>query len=105
MAKIGDQVVFYTHEASDKAHRAVDELAFVVGVVNDSTVDVVVTGPNGPWRWERVSKFDLKVEPTAGPRPVGLSYWRTAGEPPPDFVKVFEPPPKKLPEPVEGAKP
>lgn len=82
---IGDKVIFYTHEASDADHRTIDQLAFVVGIVDDLTIDVVIFPPGGPVRFERVSAFD----PEAPLDAVGLNYWRPVGEDPPDFSGYF----------------
>lgn len=85
--KIGDEVTYYTHEMSDDAHRVFDQLAWVVGIVDDKTIDVVSTGTKGPWVWLRASLFDPD-NPALVP---GLSYWRPLGSDPPDFAKAFVP--------------
>lgn len=84
--QIGDQVIFYTHEASDDTHSAIDKLAFVTSVIDENIIDVVVFPPGGPVTFERVSLWDPNWnERTQGPRPVGLNYWRPVGQEPPDF--------------------
>ena len=77
--ELGEQVVFFTHESSDLTSRAIDELAFCTGVVDDHTIDVVIFPPGGPVRFARVSDFgrlDL---------PPGSSYFRAKGSDAPDF--------------------
>lgn len=83
MPNIGDKVTYYTHEASDNNHYSVDRLAFVVGVVDDNTVDLVVFPPGGPVFFERVSQYD----PDMPVDQAGLNYWRPDGEAAPDFAE------------------
>lgn len=82
--ELGDRVVFYAHEMSDLASRTIDQLAFVVGIVDDHTLDVVIFPPGGPITFARVGDFgDLT-------KPVGSSYWRAKGSEPPDFKQYEE---------------
>ncbi len=77
--ELGEQVVFFTHESSDLTSRSIDELAFCTGVVDDHTIDVVIFPPGGPVRFARVGDFGRLDAP------VGSSYFRAKGSPPPDF--------------------
>lgn len=77
--EIGDPVVCYTHEVSDNASRTVDQLAFITGIVDDHTVDVVIFPPGGPVTFSRVSAFGDVTRPSGG------FYFRAKGEAPPDF--------------------
>lgn len=82
---LGDRVVYYTHVASEDDHSVKDQLAFVLGVVDDATLDVMVVPPGGPIRFERISQFDAD-NPYNTP---GGSYWREVGSEPPDFAEPF----------------
>lgn len=82
--ELGDRIIVYTHEASDIEHKAVDYLAFVVGIVDDVTVDVIIFPPGGPLRFERVSLYDPE-NPYNVP---GDTYWRPVGEEPPTFEEL-----------------
>jgi hypothetical protein len=98
MPKPGDQVIYYTHDASDSVHSANDSLAWVIRVVDDHTVDVlyvpdvVATAVPRPVQLMavRVSEW-AEWDDTKGPRPIGLSYWRAAGSEPPDMTPNLAP--------------
>lgn len=79
--EIGDRVIYYTHEASDTAHTTVDQLAFVLGIIDDHTLDLVVFPAGGPVIFTRAVDF----QPDGHNDVVGLSYWRAIGDDPPDF--------------------
>lgn len=83
--ELGDRVVYYTHEASDQTHRTVDQLAFITGIVDDETIDVVAFPPGGPMAFYRASRFNEEDPGNV----VGLNYWREVGEAPPDFADAF----------------
>lgn len=84
--ELGDKVLYYTHESNDLGPDVVrDELAFVLRVVDNNCLDVVVLPPGGPFRFERVCKYDAD-DPYRYP---GGSYWREAGSEPPDFDEEF----------------
>lgn len=83
--EVGDNVIYYTHEANNEDHYTRDFYAIVLGIVNDEIIDVGVCPPGGPWAFYRVSLFDPEGENDV----VGLSYWREAGSEPPDFSTAF----------------
>lgn len=83
--ELGDRVIYYTHESSEADHTVRDQLAFVVGIVDEEALDVVVFPPGGPVRFERVWPFDAD-EPYLR---AGGSYWREPGSEPPDFSEAF----------------
>lgn len=82
--ELGDRVVYYTHEMNDFDHRTVDRLAFVTQIVDDETVDLVVFPPGGPIEFFRASTYD----PDNPYLTAGNSFWRPAGEDPPDFSNL-----------------
>lgn len=82
---IGDRVIRYTHEGSDNNHYTVDRLAFVTGVVDEDTLDVVVFPPGGPVVFERLYLYD----PEGTLNAPGGTYWREEGSDPPDFTNDY----------------
>jgi hypothetical protein len=82
--ELGDKVIYYTHEASDNDHRSVDQLAFVIRVVDDATFDLMVVPPGGPVQFVRAGVYDEE-----GPIYLaGGSYVREFGSDAPEFNRL-----------------
>ena len=85
--KVGEPITVYTHEMSDQDHSVNDQAALVTGVVDDTTLDVVIFPRRGPVTFSTLRPFDPN-----GPLPqVGATYWREAGSEPPDFKGIYDP--------------
>lgn len=83
--ELGDKVIYYTHEQNDANHSAIDQLAFVLRIIDERTADLMVVPPGGPIQFVRAALFD----PDYFYNQVGTSYWRPYGEEPPDFDSLF----------------
>lgn len=96
MPKLGEPVLYYTHEHSDTNHQTKDYLAFVTSVVDEHTLTLVVFPPMQDLYVVEVTDFDPAT--FDDDTPPGLSYWRPIGSSPPDFAKLYEARAKKAAE-------
>lgn len=85
--KLGDKVLYYSHEISDLKHTTNDVLAFVTGVSTEGVPTSLVLIPaGGPLEFvPNISVFDPK-DPYLAP---GGYYWREFDSKPPDFNATF----------------